>query len=164
MSEEQVSIEETLKSIRELMSHNFKKDELSNDDILELTEDDLFDDQDEDAYYDHRMDKKEENKSDLNENLTQNFYNQANDDNVVSKDSLISAETAAQSIAAIKRLIKKVEHPVVDEASIEKDNALEEIAVETLKPLIKDWLDKHLPSIVEKVVEKEVKNLIPKKR
>jgi uncharacterized protein len=164
MSEEQVSIEETLKSIRELMSHNFKKNDLSDDEILELTEDDLFDEEDEDAYYDHRIDKKEENKSNLNENLTQNLYNQPNTENVLSQDSLISTETAVQSIAAIKRLIKKVEHPAVDENIFEKDNALEEIAVEAIKPLIKDWLDEHLPSIVEKVVEKEVKNLIPKKR
>ena len=42
--------------------------------------------------------------------------------------------------------------------------SIEEIVAEELKPLLREWLDEHMPSIVETMVAKEIQRLRPAKR
>lgn len=44
-----------------------------------------------------------------------------------------------------------------------RDDRLEGMVVDLLKPLLKDWLDNNLLKIVEKIVADELKNLVPRK-
>ncbi|MDG1436385.1 MAG: DUF2497 domain-containing protein [Rickettsiaceae bacterium] len=44
-----------------------------------------------------------------------------------------------------------------------KENSLDSMMNELMKPLIKNWLDSNLPKVVEKVVSEEIKKMIPKK-
>ncbi len=37
---------------------------------------------------------------------------------------------------------------------------LEEMVVEQITPMVRDWLDKHLPDIVARAVEREVRDLM----
>lgn len=37
---------------------------------------------------------------------------------------------------------------------------LEEMVVEQIRPMVRDWLDRHLPDIVARAVEREVRDLM----
>lgn len=154
--EEEQSIENALNKVKDLMVS--PKKPLDDNEILELTEDDLFDELDEDYQCESlENDINKQKNPPINENLTKDTHTHIN------KDNLISEESAAKSAATIKKLIQKMEQPLNDSTKIIKNSTLEEITAEALKPLLKDWLDQHLPEIVQKIVEKEVKNLIPNK-
>jgi len=45
---------------------------------------------------------------------------------------------------------------------LSKETTIHEIVVALLKPELKRWLDKNLPTIVKHAVDKEIKKIIPK--
>ena len=73
-------------------------------------------------------------------------------------DSLVSPVAANASTNAFARLAKAA-------GSDEKKSVavggvtVEQLLVDRLTPMLRDWLDKNLPEIVERVVEQEVKKL-----
>jgi uncharacterized protein len=73
-------------------------------------------------------------------------------------DSLVSPVAANASTNAFARLAKAA-------GSDEKRSVavggvtVEQLLVDLLTPMLRDWLDKNLPEIVERVVEQEVKKL-----
>jgi len=73
-------------------------------------------------------------------------------------DSLISPTAASASANAFARLTKAVG---TDEKKTETIAGLtvEQLLVDLLTPMLRDWLDKNLPEVVERVVEQEVKKL-----
>jgi hypothetical protein len=67
---------------------------------------------------------------------------------------LMSPDAAAasrQSLAALSALRERSEAP-----SAAGDGPLEAVVREMLKPMLKEWLDTHLPEIVEQLVAREV--------
>ncbi len=78
-----------------------------------------------------------------------------------SEESLISEDTAAAA-SAILKTIKKPEL-VESESSfptLRTGVTVEDLMIEAMRPMLKEWLDEHLPSVVEHVVQKEVKKLV----
>ena len=74
-------------------------------------------------------------------------------DPVTEANGLIStdaAEASRQSLAALSALRERSETPAVD------GGPLEAVVREMLKPMLKDWLDRHLPEIVEELVTREI--------
>ena len=73
-------------------------------------------------------------------------------------DSLISPTTASASANAFAKLTKAV---ATDERKTEivAGITVEQLLVDLLTPMLRDWLDKNLPEVVERVVEQEVKKL-----
>lgn len=69
-----------------------------------------------------------------------------------SADELMSASTAAASRAALAALSRMVVRPEDPKA----DNTLEGLVREMLRPMLKEWLDAHLPDIVNAAVAREV--------
>jgi hypothetical protein len=73
---------------------------------------------------------------------------------------LISAETAKATAAALARLTRA---NGADERKLPATAAahatVEQFLAELLSPMLKEWLDRNLPEIVERVVEQEVKKL-----
>jgi uncharacterized protein len=73
-------------------------------------------------------------------------------------EALISPVAASASTQALARLAKAA-------ATEEKKTptgagvTVEELLVDLLTPMLRDWMDKHLPEVVERVVEQEVKKL-----
>jgi len=66
-------------------------------------------------------------------------------------EQIVSADAAAasrQALSSLSRLIVKPDFAGAD--------TLEGLVREMLKPMLKDWLDAHLPEIVERVVAQEV--------
>jgi hypothetical protein len=45
-----------------------------------------------------------------------------------------------------------------------RGRTLEDIVVEMLRPMVKDWLDQNLPQIVEEKVEEEVQRVARRRR
>jgi cell pole-organizing protein PopZ len=73
-------------------------------------------------------------------------------------DSLLSPGTATASTQALARLAKAAS---TDEKkpSMAPGITMEQFMVDLLTPMLREWLDKNLPEIVERVVEQEVKKL-----
>jgi len=74
---------------------------------------------------------------------------------------LVSENTAAasrQSLAALSALRERAE--VLPGGG--GDGPLEAVVREMLKPMLKDWLDVHLPEIVEQLVAREVARITGK--
>lgn len=79
---------------------------------------------------------------------------------VAAQDSehLVSATVASVSTSALAKLTRAVasdDRPAV----IGGGKTVEQLVVELMRPMLKDWLDQNLPGIVERVVEQEVKKL-----
>jgi cell pole-organizing protein PopZ len=75
------------------------------------------------------------------------------DDPVDSDDGLISDNVAAasrQSLAALSAM--RSAPPAVAEGGGPLENAVRDM----LRPMLKDWLDEHLPQIVEELVTREI--------
>jgi len=76
-------------------------------------------------------------------------------------ESLISAETAKTSALALARLARASNgderKPPLPPAS--GGATVEQFLSELLAPMLREWLDRNLPAIVERAVEQEVKKL-----
>ena len=74
------------------------------------------------------------------------------DDPVSEATGLMSSDVAAASrekLAALSALRQR-------EEAIPETGALEAVVRDMLKPMLKDWLDEHLPVIVEELVTREI--------
>ncbi len=70
--------------------------------------------------------------------------------------SLLSAETAT----AAAQVLKAVKTSKSDNnLSFRSGTTIEDLVLEAMKPMLKEWLDSNLTSLVERVVEREIKKL-----
>jgi cell pole-organizing protein PopZ len=72
-------------------------------------------------------------------------------------DSLVSAPTAQTASSAFGQLARSVSMPA-------EGRTLEDVTRELLRPLLKDWLDRNLPGIVETAVQAEVERIARQQR
>jgi len=78
------------------------------------------------------------------------------------EDSLLSEQNARRAEESLKMLLKQVPKPHVDSPSLRSGQTLEDLVVESLKPMMSDWLNHNLPIIVQQIVEKEIRKILPK--
>lgn len=71
-------------------------------------------------------------------------------------EGLLSPESAALTAAALASLRGG---GVSSDMSVGGDNSLEGLVRELLRPMLKQWLDVHLPSMVENLVREEIRRL-----
>lgn len=79
----------------------------------------------------------------------------------VDTEGLISDATLAASVSALSALAQKPS-PVGLSAhghSFRSGTTVEDLVVESLRPMLKEWLDDHLPALVRNLVEKEIRRL-----
>lgn len=74
-------------------------------------------------------------------------------------DGIVEATTAAAASKAFLSLTETVQISRGGES-----RTLEDIVVEMLKPMVKDWLDANLAQIVEEKVEEEVQRVARRRR
>ena len=74
---------------------------------------------------------------------------------------LIDIKVAQESRNALKHIIKLAERNEIDSLPLKNGNSVEDIIIDLLKPQLSDWLNKNLPGIVNNIVQKEIKKLIP---
>ena len=70
-----------------------------------------------------------------------------------------AATASRQSLAALASLRERAAESAPDEGD---DSALGAAVREMLKPLLKDWLDRNLPDIVEELVTREIARITGK--
>lgn len=86
---------------------------------------------------------------------------------VVSSDpfeDLMSQEAAAASAASLAALANKAKpapEPFVPLESpvFRYGNTVEDLVLEALRPMLKEWIDHNLPQMVERMVEREIKKI-----
>ena len=69
------------------------------------------------------------------------------------RDGLTSSATVQASRAKLRTL------KAVEPQAEPRGTSVEALVTELMKPLLKDWLDEHLPAIVEGAVEREVRRI-----
>lgn len=74
-------------------------------------------------------------------------------------DTLLSDEAEARSTQSLSELAQVISEEKETPAS---ETSLEGLVKSILTPYLKEWLDMHLPSVIERVVQKEVRRLIDK--
>ena len=77
------------------------------------------------------------------------------------RKSLLSEVTTSDALSQIKMFAENVGNPSFKKHNPSADKTVEDFIVELIKPYLAEWLDANLPKIVEKIVEKEIKQLIP---
>lgn len=149
-------------------------DEIEEDEVLELTERvpsepadieiDLADPPEpepEEEIEDVKADDEPEADVTMNEKPEMNDHEEPSRDDSLSVDrstlesdgeALLTSQAEVAAISAMKELVRKtaVEHNGI---------TLEDIVRAELKPLLKDWLDQHLPSVIERLVQEELERV-----
>jgi cell pole-organizing protein PopZ len=77
----------------------------------------------------------------------------------VPEESLVSEAAASAATAAFAKLARSLGREQPGPVIPDSGKSVEVFVAELLRPLLKDWLDRNLPAIVERVVEQEVKKL-----
>ena len=157
MEQKEPSMEEILSSIRRILSHEEEAAsqpeedlktsvstsalESANEDVMELTE---------------QMRIGNESSDETTADVQKN--------NVPDDMVLLSEEAVQASTDRLSRFIDSVsqEKKQVPSTNILPTNNLEEIVTSLLRPYLKEWLDANLPTLIEKVVQKEVEKLAQK--
>lgn len=75
------------------------------------------------------------------------------------EEGLISEQAARESTAKLSELAQVLSE---EKETTPPETSLEGMVRSLLAPYLKDWLNAHLPEIVEKVVQKEVRRLVDK--
>lgn len=79
------------------------------------------------------------------------------------EESLVSDSTlnsAAAALSALKNISESSLPPLAPTGlGFRSGTTIEDLVLESLKPMLKDWLDANLTGIVERLVEKEVRKL-----
>jgi cell pole-organizing protein PopZ len=73
---------------------------------------------------------------------------------------LISTESATASVAALAQLVNRPREKSDEMPLGHADRTLEDLVRELLRPILKTWLDDHLPSLVERLVQDEIARLV----
>ena len=82
---------------------------------------------------------------------------------VVESEALLSDAVSSASIDAMSKLAKASEPEPVSTTGLkfsEPGRTVEDIVVEMLRPLLREWLDTNLPIIVDRIVQKEIRKLV----
>jgi cell pole-organizing protein PopZ len=77
-------------------------------------------------------------------------------------DSLITQNVAEASAHALKNLVDSIPKPKIDSPMMRSGSTLEDLVVESLKPELSQWLNLNLPVLVQGLVEKEIRKLLPR--
>lgn len=93
----------------------------------------------------------------------------AEEDPITGKDeSLTSDESVNKAKSSIADLIKvtgkdeSAPKPTTPSPSFRNGETVEDLVMESLKPMLAKWLDENLSSMVEEIVQKEIARIIPK--
>ncbi len=73
-------------------------------------------------------------------------------------DGLVSPPQADQTVSSFSNLHDALSGPETPIGAGYK--TLEQMTVEVMRPMLKDWLDTHLPSMVERLVQEEIERMV----
>jgi hypothetical protein len=77
------------------------------------------------------------------------------------RDRLLSNNTAAASVAALAQLVVRGQRDKGAELPLgAMHRTLEDMVLDLMRPMLKDWLDEHLPTLVQRLVQDEIGRLV----
>ncbi len=80
----------------------------------------------------------------------------------VAEDVLVSESTAAAAINSL-RSVRDTAHRAAEHRphglTFRTGTTVEDLVIEALRPMLKDWLDTHLPHTVERIVQREIQRI-----
>jgi cell pole-organizing protein PopZ len=77
-----------------------------------------------------------------------------------SPDSLVAPAVAAATTAALGQLLRTVAAERQSPVNRSGGPSIEDVVREELRPLLKAWLDQHLPPLVERLVRAEIERVV----
>ena len=80
----------------------------------------------------------------------------------IREDSLLTGAVAEASAHALKNLVDSIPKPKIDSPALRSGSTLEDLVVESLRPELSQWLNHNLPILVQSLVEKEIRKLLPR--
>lgn len=98
----------------------------------------------------------------LEADFSDDVENIGKESSIPSTGRLLNEEVARKTAKPLRELVHSVHDKHVSSPHSRTGTSLEDLVIEAIKPFLADWLNKNLPAIVKKIVEKEVKHLIPK--
>ncbi len=102
-------------------------------------------------------------KKEFPEEISQNIIsNQVETNMTETKTNILSDDIANKSSKAIQNLLNNIPRPDIDSPAFRSATTLEDVVIEMVKPMLKEWLDKNLEVVVRDIVEKEIKKIIPR--
>jgi uncharacterized protein len=77
------------------------------------------------------------------------------------EDSLVSSQTISASASSLSRLAQASKTAPKRSTSFadQRNITLDQLVQDLIRPMIKQWIDTHLPSLVEEMVAKEIKRI-----
>lgn len=84
------------------------------------------------------------------------------DDTAPAAEELVSdasADATRQSLEALTAAVAPVAAAAVVAAPAATGRTMEEVVMDALRPMLKDWLDTNLPPLVEEMVAKEISRI-----
>jgi len=104
-----------------------------------------------------------EAKKELAEDVSQNIMDKHLKSGMAeNKPNILSEDIANKSSKAIQNLLNNIPRPDIDSPAFRSAITLEDVVMEMIKPMLKEWLDNNLEAIVRDIVEKEIKKIIPR--
>lgn len=176
-SEQEPSIEEILASIRQIISDDDDEGQESaeaedvvespihhdSDDVLELTEEDLVEEpvsepepEPEEMEIDMVDNEPEEELQEEVEPMVDDIIEEIRAEPRTVPSDILSSGTQAAAIGSITKLASKMP---INSARSYDGVTLEDIVREMLHPMLREWMDDNLPSMVERIVQKELEKL-----
>lgn len=79
-------------------------------------------------------------------------------------DNLLSDEAARTSAAALRSLSGQTKTSHYSPSALpafRSGTTVEDLMMEAMRPMLKEWLDRNLPPMVERLVEKEIRKITP---
>ena len=90
------------------------------------------------------------------------LHDEEDDDAVPAADELVSeasADAARQSLEALTAAIAPAVAAATVAAPASVGRTMEDVVLDALRPMLKDWLDSNLPSLVEAMVAKDISRI-----
>ncbi len=82
------------------------------------------------------------------------------------EDTLVSEAILSEAAQALSPLDTLIQEKSLREPSLNKEmgsQVLENLVRESLRPLLKEWLEAHLPSLVREIVSEQVEKIVHKR-
>jgi uncharacterized protein len=82
-------------------------------------------------------------------------------DMTMASDNLISEEAASAAASALSNLAStvQIENVTASIPGIAGGRTVEELVEDAVRPFLKEWLDQNLPTIVDRLVQKEIEKI-----
>lgn len=95
--------------------------------------------------------------------MTDDYVNQEDEATVDTKqvdaDELISVSATTTASGAIAKLTSAFRTPAEESIADTDGRTMEQFAEDIMRPMLKEWLDEHLPPMIERIVEKEIRKI-----